>query len=41
MIHALFLARGRKGKMRLKKIVVHTVKAADASFNFGVTAYKD
>jgi hypothetical protein len=34
-------ARDRHGKMRFKKIVVHAGEIVDASFNFGVTAYKD
>ena len=34
-------ARDRKGKMRFKKIVVHPGAIVDASFNFGVTAYKE
>ena len=34
-------ARDRHGKMRFKKVTVHTGEIADASLNFGVTAYKD
>jgi hypothetical protein len=34
-------ARDRHGKMRFKKIVVRAGEIVDASFNFGVTAYKD
>ncbi len=34
-------ARDRQGKMRFKKVVVHNGEIVDASFNFGVTAYKD
>lgn len=34
-------ARDRHGKMRFKKLVVHQGEIVDASFNFGVTAYKD
>ena len=34
-------ARDRKSKMRFKQIVVHAGETVDASFNFGVTAYKE
>jgi hypothetical protein len=33
--------RDRQGKMRFKKLVLHQGEIVDASFDFGVTAYKD
>lgn len=34
-------ARDRKGKMRFKNIRLGEGQVADASFNFGVTAYRE